>query len=121
MQKCICTSKKDNFQFFKTFVLIFKFHVFISEMATSLYPNVTLHRVEAFNITDSFEQRKQEFLTTVSADVGLHGAESFYHTDKFIHKFKIEIENTPPARFADVNVNVQELVGIVNSILRQKM
>ena len=90
-------------------------------MATSLYPNVTLHRVEAFNITDSFEQRKQEFLTTVSADVGLHGAESLYHTDKFIHKFKIEIENTPPARFADVNVYVQELVGIVNSILRQKM
>ena len=85
-------------------------------MATSLYPNVTLHRVEAFSITDSFEHRKQEFLTRVSADVGLHSAESLYHTDKFIEKFKSEIKNTPPARYADVNVNVQELVGIVDSI-----
>ena len=90
-------------------------------MATSLYPNVTLHRVEAFKITESFEQRKQEFLTRISAEVGLHSAESLYHTDKFIEKFKSEIHNTPPARFADVNVDVQELVGIVNSILRQKM
>ena len=85
-------------------------------MATSLYPNVTFHRLEALNITDSFEQRKQEFLTRISADVGLHGVDALDHTDKFIDKFKDEIQRTPPARFADVYVNVQELLGIVNSI-----
>ena len=90
-------------------------------MATSLYPNVTLHRVEAFNITDSFEQRKQEFLTRISADVGLHDAESLYHTDKFIDNFMNEIKNTPPALFADVYVDVQELAGIVDSILKKEM
>ena len=88
-------------------------------MAISLYPNITLHRLEALNITDSFEQRKEEFLTGISADVGLHGAELLYHTDRFIDKFKDEIENTPPARYANVNIDVQELGGVIKSISKQ--
>ena len=87
-------------------------------MAESLYPNITLHRVESTNITDSFTQRKQEFLLRMSAELGLHSVESVDYTDRFIEKFQHEIENTPPARFADVNVDNEELVTLVMSIVK---
>ena len=83
-----------------------------------MYPKI-LGRVEVLNGTDSFEQRKQEFLTKISADVGLHGAESLSNTDRFINMFQNEIENTLPPRYADICVDVQKLVGIIRSILNQ--
>ena len=86
----------------------------IADFASRWFPQIRIFQFEAWNITRTFPQRAERFFRDHYYIKDFKNNE----TNRRLHKK--EIEKTEPGKFADVWVNVTELVSLVKDVFHGK-